>query len=94
MNTQHKSTDAHLNIFHKQRDAIIYWLKDQPILSETKKYFKVLQHIINSTEQNILLINLDIDVDNYKIYILLINLLLGKLDIDVDNYMNNLMIGE
>lgn len=42
MNTQHKSTDAHLNIFHKQRDAIIYWLKKQPILTETKNYFKVL----------------------------------------------------
>lgn len=42
MSTQHKSTYAHLNIFHKQRDAIIFWLKGQPILSETKKYFKVL----------------------------------------------------
>ena len=39
--TQHKSTTAHLGIFHKQRDAIIYWLKEQPVLTETKKHFKV-----------------------------------------------------
>ena len=39
--TQHKNTTAHLPVFQKQRDAIIFWLKEQPVLSETTKYFKV-----------------------------------------------------
>lgn len=53
INTQHKNTTAPLVIFHKQRDAIIHWLKKQPILSETRRYFKVLfrRININSAEQ-------------------------------------------
>lgn len=52
INTSHKNTTAHLVIFHKQRDAIIHWLKKQPIKSETKKYFKVLYRSLdkNSAE--------------------------------------------